>query len=71
MEFPNVIDYISDIPEEEQVLLLGKTAEEFFKYKTNYLHSKLRTYLRVAHAGVRGFVEKIVTNHLKKTKPNI
>jgi len=71
MEFPNVINYISDIPEEEQVLLLGKTVEDFFKYKTNYLHSKLRTYLRVAHAGVRGFVEKIVTDHLKKPKPNI
>ena len=71
MEFPNVLEQISELPEEEQILFLGKTYNDFFNYKTKYLNSKLRPTLILSFNKVRVFVEKTLTNQLKIQKNNI
>lgn len=60
MEYPNILEHINDIPEEELRLFFGKNYQDFFTYKTNYLHSKLQPFLRTAHRKVSIFVENVL-----------
>jgi len=60
MEFPNILEHLNEIPEEEQQLFFGKTNQDFFTLKTNYIHSKLKPFLRTAYEKIRSFVEKVL-----------
>ena len=60
MEYSNILEHINDIPEEELRLFFGKNYQDFFTYKTNYLHSKLNPFLRAAHRKVSIFVENVL-----------
>ena len=61
MEFPNILDSINELSEEDQYMLFGKTQKELFNYKTNYLRSNLNKFLKVAIRKINNFIE----NNLK------
>jgi len=63
MEFPNILDSINELSEEDQYMLFGKTQKELFNYKTNYLQSNLKKYLKVAIRKINGFIENNLKNN--------
>ena len=61
MEFPNILDSINELSEEDQYMLFGRTQQELFNCKINYLQSNLKPFLKLAIRKVGYFVE----NNLK------
>jgi len=62
MEFPNLLEYISEIPEDEQFLFFGATYTDFFDKKIKYLNSPLKPFLKLAIKKISAFIK----NTLKK-----
>lgn len=59
MEFPGIYDTITELPQDEKVLLLGDFGSNFIEYRNRYNNSKvLKPFLIEAYNRVRLFIDK-------------